>query len=347
VVGVKPILKQQPTFLKEYLGFAQTAFFGGRTSVHISKVVCPVVYLDFLSMYSTVNTLMGRWSFVIAREIRLIEHCKDKVEAFLRTVTPGMLFDPETWTHMNGFVKVVPNGDVLPIRCKYSPVSNDWQVGINRVYAKKEDALWYSIPDVVTSILATGRVSQIVDAFLIEPSGTLFEAIPTKLRGMVHVDPEHHDFFRVIVDERLSLSSRGELSDIEAKRLDKALKILASATCFGIYAQMDRQDDDEKVEVICHGIDPDPYKCTVAHPEFPGEFWFSPLGFIAHGRGPSDAGVAGPLHLRTPWNLSDGGHRFDGNCSHGVWRLGSVSGRSFQDARRPEFRQGFVMKRSR
>src|SRR6266699_5396136 len=102
----------------------------------------------------------------------------------------------------------------------------------------------------------------------------------TKLRGMVNVDPEHDDFFRVIVDERLSLSSRGELSEVEAKRLDKALKILPSATCFGIYAQMDRQDDDEKVEVICHGIDPDPYKCTVAHPEFPGEFWFSPLGSL-------------------------------------------------------------------
>ncbi len=108
----------------------------------------------------------------------------------------------------------------------------------------------------------------------------LFEAVPTKLRGMVHIDPERDDFFRVIVDERLSLSSRGHLSAIEAKRLDKALKILASATCFGIYAQMDRQDQDDKVEVTCHGIDRDPYTCKVAHPEFPGEFWFSPLGSL-------------------------------------------------------------------
>ena len=83
-----------------------------------------------------------------------------------------------------------------------------------------------------------------------------------------------------VVEERLRLSSRGELSDIEIKRLEKALKILASATCFGIYAQMDRQDDDDKVEVTCHGIDPEPYKCKVAHPEFPGEFWFSPLGSL-------------------------------------------------------------------
>jgi hypothetical protein len=281
-MGMKPILKRQTNFPKEYLGYAQTAFFGGRTSVHIRKVVCPVVYADFLSMYSTVNTLMGLWRFVIAREIRVIQHCKDQVEAFLRKLTPDTLFEPETWTQMNGFVKLnlVPNGDALPIRSKYSAATNDWQVGINHVYAKKEDALWYSIPDVVASILATGRVPEILDAFLIEPCGVLFELIPTKLRGVVEVDPEHNDFFKSIVEERLRLSSRGDLSDIEAKRLEKALKILASATCFGIYAQMDRQGEDDKVEVRCQGIDPEPYKCKVAHPEFPGKFCFPPLASL-------------------------------------------------------------------
>ncbi len=279
-MGIKPILKRQPNFPKEYLGYAQTALFGGRTSVHIRKVVCPVVYTDFVSMYSTVNALMGLWRFVIAGEIRVIEHCKDQVEPFLRNLTPDMLFEPETWTRMNGFLKVVPNGDVLPIRSKYSQASNDWQVGINHVYAEKEDASWYSIPDVVASILATGRVPEIIDAFLIEPCGVLFEAIPTKLRGKVEVDPARDDFFRAIVEERLRLSSRGDVSDIEIKRLEKALKILASATCFGIYAQMDRQDQDDKVEVTCHGIDPEPFACRVTHPELRGEFWFSPLGSL-------------------------------------------------------------------
>jgi len=279
-MNIPPILKRQPDFPKQYLGYAQIAFFGGRTSVKTRKVVCPVVYTDFLLMYSTVNTLMRLWSFVIARDIRVIKRCKDRVEEFLRELTPDMLFQPETWTRMNGFIKVVPNGDVLPIRSKFSPASNDWQVGINHVYAKQEDALWYSIPDVVASILATGRVPESIDAFLIEPRGTLFELAPTNLRGMVEIDPERTDFFKEIVEERLRLSPRSDRSDIETKRLEKALKILASATCFGIYAQMDRHQEDDQIEVTCHAIDPDPYKCKVAHPEFPGEFWFAPLGSL-------------------------------------------------------------------
>jgi hypothetical protein len=346
-MNIEPILKRQPNFPKEYLGYAQTAFFGGKTGVNIRKVICPVVYTDFLSMYSTINVLMRLWSFVIAREIRVIEHCKDQVEAFLRELTPNMLFEPETWTRMNGFVKVVPNEDVLPIRSKYSPASNDWQVGFNHVYAKKEDALWYSIPDLVASILATGRLPETVDAFLIEPSGTLFEAIPTKLRGMVPVDPEHDDFFRVIVDERLSLSSRGELSDIAAKRLDKALKILASATCFGIYAQMDRKDDDDKVELICHGIDPDPYKCTVAHPEFSGEFWFAPLGSLITAGARLMLAVLDHCvsELHGTYVMEDTDSM--ASCRHGAWRIGSVSGRSFEDARWPQCCLGSVMEGSR
>ncbi len=281
-MGVEPILKRQPSFPEEYIGYAQTAFFGGRTSVNIRKVACPVVYVDFLSMYSTVNSLMSLWNLVIA-EIRVVEHCKDKVQAFLRKLNPNALFKPKTWRHMTGFVKVVPNGDILPIRSKYSPASNDWQVGMNHVYAKREDALWFSIPDVVASALLTGRVPEVVDAFLIEPDGVLSPLTSTKLRGMIEVDPNREDFFRMIVEERLRLSSRCNLSDVERKRLEKALKVLASATSYGIYAQMDREEDDERVEVTCHGIDPEPFACKIANPDLPGEFCFPPLASLITG----------------------------------------------------------------
>src|SRR5207245_6633963 len=54
-----------------YLGYAETAFFGGRSSAHIRKIAVPVVYTDFLSMYPTVNSLMDLWRFVTARKIKV------------------------------------------------------------------------------------------------------------------------------------------------------------------------------------------------------------------------------------------------------------------------------------
>jgi hypothetical protein len=51
--------------------------------VHIRKTVVPVVHTDFLSMYPTVNSLLGLWSFVIAKEIRAVEHCQEDIKKFL------------------------------------------------------------------------------------------------------------------------------------------------------------------------------------------------------------------------------------------------------------------------
>ena len=273
-------MSQQTGFPNAYVGYAQTAFFGGRTSVNIRKVICSVVYVDFLSMYSTVNSLMSLWRFVIASDIRVIEHCNGTVEAFLRGLSPDALFDPATWPLMTGFVKIIPNGDILPARSKYSPATNDWQVGINHLYAQPEDALWYPIPDVVFTVIKTGQIPEMLDAFLIEPGGVLPNLSPTRLRATVDVDPARDDFFRVIIEERLRLSSRAGIPDVEGKRLEKSLKVLANATSYGIYAQMDRREDSKKIEVTCHGIDPEPFTCKVAHPDMPGEFCFPPLASL-------------------------------------------------------------------
>ena len=127
-MGIKPILARQPKFPKAYLGYAQSAFFGGRTSAHIRKLAVPIVYTDFLSMYPTVNSLMGLWRFVIARKIELIEHCRAEIQTLLNRLTVADLFGPETWKQVTGFVRIVPDGDILPNRAKYSVESNDWQV---------------------------------------------------------------------------------------------------------------------------------------------------------------------------------------------------------------------------
>ena len=112
-MGIEPVLRRKFNFPARYLGYAQSAFFGGRTSAHIRKVVVPVVYTDFLSMYPTVNSLMDLWSFVTAREVKVIPNCKREILHFLDRVSLAYLFKPATWKRLPAFVRVIPEGDLL------------------------------------------------------------------------------------------------------------------------------------------------------------------------------------------------------------------------------------------
>jgi hypothetical protein len=285
-MGIKPILERQPSFPKTYLGYAQSAFFGGRTSAHVRKVPVPVVYTDFLSMYPTVNSLMGLWRYVTARRIKVIEHCQAEVNDFLDRLSVGALFNAETWKKLIAFVKVIPDDDVLPSRAKYNAHSNDWQVAINHLSAQSPDpseGLWFSLPDVVASFLLAGYVPKIVDAFRLEAQGAARTLRAIKLRGEIPVDPRSQDFFKEAIQERIRLSSRDDLSDIEKKRLEKALKVLANAASYGIYAEMNRQESDKKVTLKCYGLDSDPYSCRVTHPDVPGAYCFPPLASLITG----------------------------------------------------------------
>jgi hypothetical protein len=285
-MSISPILERQPDFPKRYIGHAQSAFFGGRTSAHIRKVAMPVVYTDFLSMYPTVNSLMDLWRFVTAQKIEVIDHCQDSVCAFLGNLNAERLFNPRTWKDLTGFVQVIPDGDVLPTRGRYNADTHDWQVAVNHLYARKDDrtqAVWYSLPDVAVSVLLHKRVPNIVDAFHLQATGKLRDLTPTKLRGTIDVDPAKQDFFRVVIEQRMALPTRTDLSDLEKSRLKKALKVLANAASYGIYAEMHRLESDQKVKVTCYGIDAESFKCRVAHPDEAGEYCFPPLASLITG----------------------------------------------------------------
>jgi hypothetical protein len=83
--------------------------------------------------------------------------------------------------------------------------------------------------------------------------------------------------------ERKRLPNRADISAIEKTRLDKALKVLANAASYGIYAEMHRLESDRKQKVICHGIDAEPFRCRVAHADVPGEYCFPPLASLITG----------------------------------------------------------------
>ena len=285
-MGIDPILERQPDFPAAYLGFAQTAFFGGRTSAHIRRVPVPVTSVDFLSMYPTVNCLMDLRRFLIAREVRVVEHCQAEIKRFLSTLTSEKLFSPKTWKRLTAFVKLIPNGDLLPSRAKYSAASNDWQVALNYLHSSDNapvDGMWFSLADVAASVLLTGKIPLIVDAFRLVPVGKLAGLKTVRFGGEAEVNPKDQDLFRTLIEQRKSLNRIKELSEKDVDRLGKSLKVLANATSYGIFAEMNRQESEKRIKVRCHGLDPEPYECSVLHPEQPGQYCFPPLASLITG----------------------------------------------------------------
>ena len=76
-MGIRPVLERQPDFPARTLGRGMVAYYGGRAECRIRRTPVPVVYLDFLSMYPTVNSLMGLWELVTARRIRAVDERRD------------------------------------------------------------------------------------------------------------------------------------------------------------------------------------------------------------------------------------------------------------------------------
>jgi hypothetical protein len=175
-------------------------------------------------------------------------------------------------------VRVLPHGDFLPCRGQFNAATKDWQVAMTYLTAESPDnALWYALPDVVASVLRTGRVPVILDAFRLQARGMLPSLVPTRLRGCIDVDPRTTDFFRTVVEERTRLKAH---DDVESKRTCDALKVLVNATSFGIFGEMVREDSAVEVKVRCRGIDREPFTCRVRHPERPGRYCFPPLAAL-------------------------------------------------------------------
>jgi hypothetical protein len=51
-----------------------------------------------------------------------------EIVRFLQGVNRDFLFQQSTWNHpcMKAFARVIPNGDILPVRGRYSTEMNDW-----------------------------------------------------------------------------------------------------------------------------------------------------------------------------------------------------------------------------
>lgn len=271
-MGIRSPLERQPDFPKEVLGYAMTAYFGGRAECRIRRVPVLVVLLDFQSMYPTVCNLMGIFAYLTAERID-VEDATGEVQSLLARFTLDDGFDPDVWSRFVGLVQMAPDGDLLPVRAPYAGGAT-WQIGVNPLTCR--EPVWVTLPDAVASTLLTGKPPIVLRAIRLVPRGTNPDLRPVALRGTVLVDPCTRDFFAAAVEERQRLKTAGGGGDRDADRLGQFLKVLANATSYGIFAEMVRHElpANRREAVTVYGLDPALFTVKVAAPEEPGEFAF-------------------------------------------------------------------------
>ncbi|MCH8915536.1 MAG: hypothetical protein IIA82_06815, partial [Thaumarchaeota archaeon] len=267
-IGIKPFFKQNPNFPKEILGHIMMTYYGGKTEVMIRKVSTPVSYVDFTSMYPTLFVLLDLYKFLISKKI-IHSNTTHETQDFLNDITLDDIHNKKTWHHLTTICKIVPNNDILPVRSDYGN-KNATNIGINHLKSIDGTAIWYTLPDLMASKLASGKTPIIQEAITFSPQGVQegLQDIEV-LKGITVKKGE--DFIKKIIEERIRIKKK--LNDKQSETNQNNLKIIANATSYGIFIQMDpRHKKNQNITV--HGLES--FDCMVNKTEKSGMF-FNPI----------------------------------------------------------------------
>jgi hypothetical protein len=272
-MGIVPPSVKFADVPKEILGYAMSAYYGGRAECRIRRRCVPVVYVDFLSMYPTVNSLMELWDLLTAERVE-IRDATDEIRSQVATLTPEQCMQPEFWPGLRWFARIRPSGDTLPVRARYNPASDGLNIGVN--YFHSVETVWYAGPDIVASTILSGRAPEIIEAFRMVPVGRQAGLQPVTLRGAIPIDPTGEDFFRSVIEQRVRVKNSAEMPASERDRLSTFLKVLANSGSYGIFAEMNRIElrKDEKAPVSVFGTG-GKFDAETNAPEEIGEFFFA------------------------------------------------------------------------
>ena len=283
---IKPLLECDPSFPRERFGEMFCAYYGGRAEVRIRRVPCEVLYCDFKSMYPTVNALMGLWEFVIGQGMTVHETTRE-TQSLLDGVTIEDLQRPATWK-LRTLVRLAPQENVLPVRRKYDGQS--FTIGLN--YLTAAEPLWYTLADCIVSKLLTGRCPRIEKALTYRPGPPQERLTPTKILGRddFTIDPTHEDFFARLVDLRDEARARRE-------PIERALKIIANSTSYGIFIEVNRDDAPEGKPLSLFGPNGEHVIADSKAIENPGRYFNPLLGVLITGAARLMLGIAEKLTL--------------------------------------------------
>ena len=249
----------------EILGIAMQSYYGGRSETRIRCAEVPVVPVDFTSEYPSCCVLLGLFDVLTAKSVSFDDDTESVRRLLKRTTLKGC-FKPAVWESYRFFALVKPDNDILPVRTMYNEVTQN--IGNN--YLTSETPIWVAGPDLIASVIRTGKVPHIIRAIRMVPHGKQAGMRSVNLRGMVEMDPYEDDLFCKTIEQR-----KLHKSDYA---LYYWLKIFANSI-YGFFVELNPERKKNNVPVkVFSGEKNFPADSDVI--ENPGPWFFPPLASL-------------------------------------------------------------------
>jgi hypothetical protein len=180
--------------------------------------------------------LLGNSDLLTAKRLSF-EDATNDIRELVNSITLDQAFEADKWRGFKFFALVRPDENIFPVRSVYDGRTQN--IGSN--YLTSDEPIWFAGPDVIASVLATGKAPQIEKAIRVVPHGRQDGLKPTNLRGMVQIDPRKEDFFRRVVEERKKFPKDDPM--------EYFLKIFASSGSYGLFVEVNPKELDESTAI--------------------------------------------------------------------------------------------------
>jgi len=254
------------------LGVTMQPYSGGRAETHIRRTCVPVIRLDFISQYCTVNTLLGNWEILTAASVEFPDATKE-IRGLLRAIAlrPDECFSRKRWPDFRFFALVKPDDDILPVRAPFNEKDPD-KLNIGSDSFASDEPVWVAGPDIIASILLNhGKIPRILRAFRVVPVGKQAGLKPTKLLGKFLINPAVDDFYKHVVEQK-------EVHKADAT-LKKGLKCIGNAGAYGPLVELNEQHEGKGVKLDVYSGE-HYHQQMIREREVPGQFYFPPVASL-------------------------------------------------------------------
>ncbi|WP_158441768.1 hypothetical protein [Nitrosomonas ureae] len=256
-MGVPRFQEQHPDTDPRFYGIASQAYYGGRSEVIMRLHSAECMMVDFTSQYPSVNALMDNQSLLLAEKIKRCDNT-EWVKAFLNYLTPETLLDPVIWPKLRSMVKLIPQGDILPIRARFAGLANPPNIAVTPVFGT--EPIWYTLADVCSAVLMNpSKFPFIEQAYELIPHGGV-KTEPKCIFGdkRYSIDLQKDDLFKTIIEMRQEI--KAEIKSLKKQRteinpdthkieklesMEQGLKFLANSTSYGVLAEFIEDDPFE------------------------------------------------------------------------------------------------------